>query len=154
MEWSQIADDFETDGSLRDIYVLGTTLADWDAVLARLRRLVPPPIFTIDDVVQEMPAQTALIFSIRDKHSPLLAIMLGMAQLNCNFFQEDEIEFDLDPQEITSASQAETVAGFMESLGEATQKPVILCYENTQHAVIARCSPETGKVVWIGTREE
>jgi hypothetical protein len=119
-------------------------------VVARLRQLLPPPIFTIDGVAQEMPMQTAAIFSLREKHSPLLAIMLGTAQLNCNFFQNDEIEFDFYPQEITNVAQAETLASFMQLLGETTDKPVILCYENTQDAVIARYSPPDRAVIWGG----
>jgi len=30
LDWALVADEFRCDGSLRDIYVLGTTQADWD----------------------------------------------------------------------------------------------------------------------------
>lgn len=30
MKWERVSGDFEWDGSLRDIYVPGTTLPDWD----------------------------------------------------------------------------------------------------------------------------
>jgi hypothetical protein len=153
MEWTQIAADFEEwDGSLRDIYVLGTTEAEWDSMLARLRRFEPLPTFTVDGVPQEWPEQVAAVFGIRDKHQPMLTVMVGAATLNCHFFRGNDIEFDLDPREIAGPPQAEALASFMQLLGEATRKPVILCHENAQHAVIARYSPSDGEVFWVGTK--
>jgi hypothetical protein len=152
MDWTQIAADFVWDGSLRDIYVLGTTEADWDNILARLRRFEPPPVFTVDNVVQAMPMQMAAVFSLRDKQQPMLTVMAGQAVLNCHFFGADNIEFDCDPRDITGPPQAEMLAGFMRLLGQATRKSVILCHENAQHLVIARCLPPEGEVVWVGTK--
>jgi hypothetical protein len=154
MDWSQISADFEWDGSLRDIYVLGATEADWNNVLALLRGLEPPSFFTVDSVVQEMPRQVAAVFDLRKNHSPMLTVMVGAVWLNCHFFQGDDIEFDLDSRDISGSSQAEALASFMQLLGGATHKPVILCHENAQHAVIARYSPSDAGVVWERAREQ
>ncbi len=155
MEWTKIAKDFdEWDGSLRDIYVLETTAADWDSMLARLCSFEPLPTFTVNGVAQEWPKQVARVFGIRDKNNPMLTVMVGAATLNCHFFCVNEIEFDLDPREITGPPQAEALASFMRLLSEATQKTVILCHENAQHAVIAQYSPTDGEATWVGTKEQ
>jgi hypothetical protein len=67
MDWKQIAGDFEADGSLRDIYVLGTTLVDWQNVIAGLYKFDPPPIFKINDVPTEIPLDIQEIFNMRSK---------------------------------------------------------------------------------------
>lgn len=36
MEWSELKSEFELDGSLRNIYILNTTLADWRSAIRAL----------------------------------------------------------------------------------------------------------------------
>jgi hypothetical protein len=43
MTWTEIASDFEWDGMLRDVYVLNTTIDDWQRVLDALKDLTPRP---------------------------------------------------------------------------------------------------------------
>jgi hypothetical protein len=148
LDWAQVAEEFQCDGGLRDIYVLGTTEADWDQVLSRLAQYDPTPIFSVAGEMQSLPHRFAPVFKLRDTYQALLTVMVGDAVLNCHFFHEGEIEFDCDPREITGPRQAGMLAAFMRLLGETTGKPVILCHENTQQAVIARYSPLEGEVVW------
>jgi hypothetical protein len=148
MDWQQIAPDFEWDGSLREIYVLETSIAEWQKVWEALRKLEPLPVFSIDSTAQPMPEQVAPLFAIRSQRSPLLSVHVGRNLLNCHFFQCDEIEFDFDPRDVTGPSEAELLAGFMRIVGEVTGKIVILTAENSKEAVIARCLPATGEVIW------
>jgi hypothetical protein len=153
MEWNQVASDFDQwDGSLRDIYVLGATEADWDSMLARLREFDPAPSFTVDKVIQKMPSQVADVFNMRATSQPMLTVMAGSAALHCHFFLGDDIEFDCDTRDITGLPQAEALANFMKLLGEITQKTVILCHENAQHLVIATYSPAEVEVIWENAR--
>jgi hypothetical protein len=48
MDWSHIAPNFEADGSLRDVYIRGTSLDDWASVWSAL--LAQPNVvsFTVD----------------------------------------------------------------------------------------------------------
>ena len=75
---------------------------------------------------------------------------MGMATLNCHFFTEDEVEFDLDPREMKPELLG-TLVDFFRLLGEATTKPVLLTMENMPEAVIMRFEPTTGKVEYVGS---
>jgi hypothetical protein len=148
MDWQSIASAFEADGSLRDIYVLETSMAEWQKVCQALRKLQPPPLFSIDGTEQPLPQDIADIFAGRSEHSPLLSVNVGELLINSHFFQDDEIEFDIDPKEVVSLRQVEDIAAFMQMLGDAADRTVILTTENTKEAVIARYSPKVGKVIW------
>jgi hypothetical protein len=84
----------------------------------------------MDGVVQELPTQVAAVFTVREKHSPMLTVTVGQAALNCHFFEGNDIEFDCDSRDIKGPPQAEELAKFIKLLGKATHKPVILCHEN------------------------
>jgi hypothetical protein len=95
-----------------------------------------------------MPESVAEAFSVRGTASPLLTIVVDVAHLHGHFFSPDEIEFDLDPREVTGLGQAKALADFMRLLGEITAKTVILTAENSQEHVLARYSPGDGEVAW------
>jgi hypothetical protein len=72
--------------------------------------------------------------------------------INCHFFQDDEIEFDLDPCEVTDATKAEALAVFMRALGDTTGRVVVLTGDNTKDQIIAQYSSEAGEVIWTAKR--
>src|SRR4051794_4079137 len=117
MDWNLIARDFEPDGSLRDIYVFKATMSDWQHVVEVLREWSPAPTFTIGGESQDLPERVEDIFSAGRQHGALLCTKVGGVLVNCHFFVESEIEFDLDPREITSATQIEAIVRFMTRLG-------------------------------------
>jgi hypothetical protein len=149
MEWRQIAPDFAFDGSWRDIYVLDTTLSDWQVVLDMLRQLDPAPIFRVDGVAKAIPDRAEGAFESRASAGALLSVSIGKAVLNCHFFGVDEIEFDLDPREIGDSDQFERLVAFMRLLGELTGKVVLLTPENFKESPILRYSPDTRQIVWV-----
>src|SRR6478735_1221008 len=100
MDWQQIAPDFEPDGSLRDIYVFGTDLSDWQRVLDVLRTWEPAPNLTIGGQPANMPDNAEDIFAEARQQGALLSLKVSDAHVNCHFFGHDEIEFDLDPREV------------------------------------------------------
>lgn len=55
---------------------------------------------------------------------------LGHVQLNCFFFGELEIEFDLSPKEVASEAEARSILSFMRGLGRVTGRQVHLTEEN------------------------
>ena len=149
MEWRQIAPDFAFDGSWRDIYVLATTLSDWQVVLDMLRQLEPAPIYRVDGVARAIPDRVEDAFESRISAGVLLSFSIGKAVLNCHFFGVDEIEFDLDPRDIGDSDQFKTLIGFMSLLGKLTGKTVLLTPENVRESPILRYSPDTRQVVWV-----
>lgn len=142
MTWTEIAADFEWDGSWRDVYVLDTTIDDWQRVLDALMEVNPTPVMNIDGEAVSFPLTAAAIFQHRENFSPLLYLTVGNVRLNCNFFQGDEIEFDLDPREVKGADDLKSIKAFMGILANRTGKAAILTHENTKSAVILAVSPE------------
>jgi hypothetical protein len=148
MDWSLIAPDFQHDGSLRDIYILDTSIDDWALVwqvlIAESGRLA----FEVDGVAGTPPADVREAFGLRASHSVIASYRLGKQRLNCHFFVEDEVEFDLDPRDVDGPAEAERLAQFLVVLGRTTSKEVRLTAENGREAIIARYSPTSDSVIW------
>lgn len=69
---------------------------------------------------------------------PYLAVALAPGlTIDCHFFTPDEIEFSFDPREIRSEREFGLVLSFMELVGTAVEKPVLLTPENLiQHPIL------------------
>jgi hypothetical protein len=147
LSWSRVAPDFVPDGSLRDVYVQGAELHDWDVALAYFRATYPPLAFTIDGETAPMPARAADAFAVRPGASPRLSFSAGGVNLACHFFTPEEIEMDLLPQHVDSPERLESVADLLRGLATVTGKAAVLTAENQPDAVILRADPATGKVV-------
>ncbi len=147
MDRSQIAPDFTPDGSLRDIYILGTSIDDWALVwnvLTASDRLA----FDVDGIASTPPADVREAFALHASHSVTACYRLGKQRLNCHFFVEEEVEFDLDPRDVDGPVEAERLGQFLVVLGRTTSKEVRLTAENEPEAVIARYSPTSDSVIW------
>ncbi|MDQ0249201.1 hypothetical protein J2W22_001248 [Sphingomonas kyeonggiensis] len=149
MDWSQIASDFEADGSLRDIYILDTSLEDWASVWAILTAASGSLLFNVDGESCSPPVDVGEAFALRLNHSVAASYTLGRQRLNCHFFTEEEVEFDFDPRQVDGPQEAEHLEQFLSELGRATLKEVRLTLENAPDAIIARYEPSRGQVVWI-----
>jgi len=58
-----------------------------------------------------------IIYSKKKKnHHIRMTISINEILINCYFFSEDEIEFDIDPNEINDVNDASKVFGFMKNL--------------------------------------
>ena len=113
---------------------------------------MPAPTFTVDGEPSPLPERVEEIFQPSRERSPLLSLVVGGVTLNCHFFAEEEIQFDLDPAEVTGLAQAQALANFMSMLGEATDKIVVLTMENSPAAVILRYSPDARAVEWANSQ--
>jgi hypothetical protein len=142
MDWTQLAPEFEWDGMLRDIYVVGTNVDDWQRVLDALDRIEPRPSLLVNGQPARLPTHAASLFEIRSTASPLLTADVGGVHINCHFFGDNEIEFDLDPREVTGPAQIDAVSGFMKLLAQTTGKMAILTYENAKEEIILSVTPE------------
>jgi hypothetical protein len=147
MDWHLAAPDFDDDGALRDIYILGTTIEDWQAVWTFLRGEGERLTFTVDGTLQEPPEAVGDIFA-QGNAGFLASYRRGGQVLNCHFFDLGEIEFDLSPRDVDGPEAVDTLVQFMGALGRVTAKPVILTMENSREAVIARFDPLNGEVTW------
>lgn len=150
MDWELVSAGFEPDGALRDINIRNTTIADWQAVINVLTTHVPGLEYRMAGEAVDPPTDISRVFRRQTSDVGFeLYVPMGMTTLNCHFFTEDEVEFDLDPREMKPEFFA-TLVDFFRLLGEATTKPVLLTMENMPEAVIMRFEPATGMVEYVG----
>ena len=150
MEWNKISADFEPDGSYRDIYIHETTLADWQLVIDAIRKEIPSFSVHTDGEPVEMPQDISNLFNLGpDDFRSSLYVGFGNGTLNCHFFTEDQIEFDLDPRDM-NAELLPSLIDFMTILGTTVGKPVSLTHEDMPEAEIMRFAPTAGRVDYVG----
>ncbi|GLC24618.1 hypothetical protein [Roseisolibacter agri] len=147
--WPDVAPDFAPDGSLRDVYVFGTTEADWDAVLAHVRARYAPLRFTVDGEPAPVPARFADGYAVRERAAPCLTFHVGGVALACHFFDPGQIEFDLLPQEVDGPERLAAVTAFLRELAHVTARPAVLTAASQPDPVILRADPVTGAVVFM-----
>jgi hypothetical protein len=126
VDWPRQQDRFEADGALRDIYVVGTTIEDWNRVVASLVAEYQATVLR-DEVPVPVPDLAALFDS--DERPFHLRLSVGGLLVTSHFFTDAEIEFDFWPQEVTESSLRDLLV-FMSRLGELTQKLVAMTPEN------------------------
>lgn len=148
-EWSRVSHEFEFDGSWRDIYVLGTTVSDWQLVLDALRNSSFTVVYRQAGRLTDLPSGVLDAFSEPGYAGRLLSVNASGVTLNCHFFTESEIEFDLDPREVAGPVQFNAVLDFMRLISTACEKPVVLTPENGPETMIFRMYPHTSDVEYI-----
>ena len=101
--WKDIEWIFVPDGSLIDIYVQEVSISDWENIIDLINEKYEANLGdtgeyndskTIDKdyVIDYLTDKTGV------KKSRSASISLGKIRLNCHFFLEDQIEFDIDPK--------------------------------------------------------
>ena len=146
MDWQKYKDEFAWDGSWRDIYVLNANVVIWQRFLDFLKSSGIPYDFGGEDKAEYLD-NLAMYFKERADHGSLiLSIDINGVTLNCHFFVESEIEFDLDPREITGEDKAIGVFNFMETLSKTLSLPVRMTPENMDETPIFEYTP--GECIW------
>jgi hypothetical protein len=136
IRWETCRRAFEPDGALRDIYVHGTTIEHWRTLFDALRATYAME-YSIDSTARPLPALVDEASTTRDTASPSLHFCVGSIVVACHFFTTDEIEFDIDPREVTSQAALDELLGFLQLVGDTLGKAVIMSYENdAQHPFI------------------
>jgi len=144
INWETVKHDFRADGSLRDIYIAPAALTDWQALYA-LVRVRSDVEFFVDGITQSAPNGIDEIFAVRPSASPMLRFRIGRILIVSHFFSEDEIECDVDPSDLTSQDDLDSLLGFVQQLGDATDKRVIITPENLLTEPFISYSPERRK---------
>jgi hypothetical protein len=149
--WSDVQDAWEPDGALRDVYVHGTSEAEWQSVVDAIRSEEWPSSYSEDGEQLPMPHSVGEIFDRSSRAAVLWAITPGSGiQINCHFFTSDEIEFDLAPTEIVGQTELDVVVGFVRLIGRASGKPASVCYENWPDEPFMVYEPTTDLVAVFG----
>jgi hypothetical protein len=129
------------DGGFRDIYVLGTSLEDW-------RRFVALALSYPYEYDGQPGARLDVESVLRDDRSHRLLVRAGNVELSCNFFDVSEIEIDILPHQVKTEADHDGVLEFLERLGQALSKPVILTPENETQTPIVSFDPSNNAWRW------
>lgn len=147
MDWKDCKRAFYVDGSLRDIYVHGTTRVDWDQFLKLLSSLEAEGF--VNGQLSQLPKQATEIFEQNGDTSFLAKFEISNVKLNCHFFTVDEIELDIDPKEVTSQQGLDAVVEILALIGKKLGKDVVLTDENTPASRWLIYENSTSKVKFI-----
>lgn len=137
----EVPDLWEVDGSLRDMYVFDTSIEDWAKFLALASSY--PSAYSFDGMRKILPSAERLLSERGGSH--LLEVQVGAASVNCHFFMESELELDVDPKEVSSASQHDLLLEFAEAVASALQKPIVLTPEGTPESPLLSFEPVTSQ---------
>jgi hypothetical protein len=140
---------FYVDGSLRDIYVLGTTEQDWQKLLMFLHAGPYSVTFIIAGEQRPLLAQIEEVFSLIHSSGGMMRIDEDCLALHCFFYTVDEIEFDLDPRTINTEERLSRLLDFMRAIGNLLNKSIILSPENASSVALFRFDPVTKSEEWL-----
>lgn len=116
---------FFNDGSLRDIYVLDVGIDDWQRFIDWVCNSSRGTIFYKDGEKQIYnKTNVAKLFKEKEHHNILLSIDFKGVFINCHFFEENKMELDINPKEISSQNEVNAVFEFMRKLSNVLDKEI------------------------------
>ena len=130
--WDNIKWIFEPDGwLLRDIYIQDVSLTDWEKLIDFLNCTYNLKFGEEDSKqIDKDYVVNYLTDNTGEIETKKLTIDLNGIKINCYFFLQDEIEFDINPTEIKQFSDFERLEEFMTEISKALRKQVTLTGEN------------------------
>jgi len=146
MNWQKLEENiYYMDGSLREIYIHGTTKNDWFVWAAFVNENYKTLFYNsenkeIDDKIDITKAFEYL--EDPDKGRCHASIFIDDIQVQAYFFAEEEIENDISPVEIKSVDDHLKLANYMINLSKLLNKKVILTPENSPEIelIIVSCN--------------
>lgn len=140
-DWLEVKNELEADGSLRDIYVLDVCAKIWNELIKNINHESFRFKFMHGGFERALPDTFYKIKELQETNPTTLSILLNNnIQVNCHFFMETEIEFDISPREIKSSAEYKALTDFMKWLSKTLRKPAILTHEGAQAQVILSVS--------------
>ena len=138
LEWETLKSEFlEDSSSLRDIYVFGATINDWQSLFDELKTIYHLQ-YTVDGEPQSMPDFIAEVFATKETASAAVSFDIGTITVISHFFTTEEIEFDILAREVDSQQTLDTLLGFLRLVGDKTQKRVILTNDGDEaHPILS-----------------
>jgi hypothetical protein len=133
----------DNEDSLVDVVVLDTDAVAWDRAIA-FASAWPGAAYEVDGKPSALPVKLDGLRSGDGYQLGHLWILVGGCMINCHFFgEEDEIEFDIDPRQVTSDEIARDVLTFVEGLARAVGRPVHLTPESLHERPMLSLDPAT-----------
>ena len=143
MEWQELRQGvYRVDGSLRDLYVMPATRADWQTWMAYVNGHYPVRWVAenYQDGTPSARIDAAFIDQRWEGEQDVTAatIWLEQVRVQCYFFIAAEIENDLDPRELHSWADHQRVLDYAVGLSTVLGKEVIITEENSPEHVWIR----------------
>ena len=136
MIWEKIKTDiYYSDGSLRDIYVLDSTIEDWKKWIGFINENYQVKFKYFDNQGNKK-IESKINFDEVSKYwnnyenSISAEFLVGEVLLKCYFFSSDEIENDFFPEEVKSLEQHYLISDYLKSISKILNKEIILTPEN------------------------
>ncbi|MEO8516650.1 MAG: hypothetical protein ABI426_07900 [Flavobacterium sp.] len=131
--WNEISWIFESDGTLRDLYVKDVTIEDWKSFVDFLNENFNVRFGPVDERRRKIDKDFVVDYLTNqneDSESQTISIILEDLLINCFLFSQTEIELDIEPSEIKSSFELDELIDFMKSISTHLKKPIILTGEN------------------------
>lgn len=150
VHWDTVKSEFTWEGSWRDICIRDIGLREWEAAIKAVKVAGFRERFMVNGETAEMPDDAAELFNETEENSVLWSVFVAGVQLNCHFFDRSELEFDLDPREVTGQAQLDGIVSFLLAVAEATESVALLTPENMHDGPFIRVAP-SGAIEYIST---
>jgi len=125
--WDEIKWFFEADGSLRDIYIQDIILADWEKLIDFINSNYQLKFGENDsNQIDKEYIMKFLTDETSEMETTSLRIDFNRINIHCYFFLNNQIEFDIDPKEINSLNDFETIEKFMTSISKTLNSQITL----------------------------
>lgn len=136
MIWEKIKTDiYYSDGSLRDIYVLDSTIEDWKKWIDFINENYQVKFEYFDNQGNKKIESKINFYEVSkywNNYENLISaeFLVGEVLLKCYFFSIDEIENDFFPEEVKTIEQHNLIIEYLKSISKILNKEVILTPEN------------------------
>lgn len=135
--WNEVKEEFETDGSLRDIYVEGVNSSVWDSFISYLKGSSYKIEFFHGDEKLKLPESLSSIKKLQETDPTTVHIWVKEGiQINCHFFIDSEIELDLSPYDVQNEHAYLDLIVFLKWVASSLKRPVKLTQEGMQDNII------------------
>lgn len=140
MKWKNLKEHvYYEDGSLRDLCVVDTCCSDWQKWVEYANKNYDLRWFNGKENRTENHIDFGVIEALWNREHDLCSsasIFIGKIQINVHFFEDTEMEMDLDPREFQSIEEHHQVVEFMSNLAKLLKKEVRITPESEHHVVL------------------
>jgi hypothetical protein len=143
MHWTELKKRiYFEDGSLRDIYVLDTTIDDWGKWIDMVNKKYSIEFWDAKTDLRSDKIDFTTVKEYWDSNGQreivTATINLGLITVKCYFFDDSEIENDIDPRELKSEDEHIKLTQYLNDISVSLDKEVIMTNENTKDSILIR----------------
>lgn len=153
--WDDVREWFdpEVNGVLPDVWVPGTTLADWQAVVDLVRSRGWAYEYSEDGAVQRVPGRVEDMLGRRGEANVMLKVWPAAGVLAIfRFWSVEQIDFDVDLRELRGQERLDVLCGLLRAVGRRLAKPVLMSPEGFETQPVVGYQVDVDRVVVLSAR--